>query len=102
MQTSVVETAVAAGVGTESCVPEVAQAVSVAAAYFEDSLQRSPDQLLVAGTLGAERLAAMMDESGVEGLRVREMVDAGMLEAGAVTSSVPRGWLAGVRGALKN
>ena len=34
---------------------EVAQAVSVAAAYFEDTLQRSPDQLLVAGTLGAER-----------------------------------------------
>jgi type IV pilus assembly protein PilM len=30
------------------------------------------------------------------------LVDAGMMEAGAVTSSVPRGWLAGVRGALKN
>jgi type IV pilus assembly protein PilM len=33
---------------------------------------------------------------------VRELVDAGMMEAGAVTASVPKGWLAGVRGALKN
>jgi type IV pilus assembly protein PilM len=44
----------------------------------------------------------MLQESGLEGLRVREMVDAGMLEAGAVTASVSRSWLAGVRGALKN
>ena len=40
----------------------------------------------------------MLEESGLEGLRVREMVEAGMMEAGAVTSSVPRGWLAGVGG----
>jgi type IV pilus assembly protein PilM len=105
MQTSVVETAVARERETRVEVREVAQAVSVAAAYFEDSLQRSPDQLLVAGTLGAESVAAMMEESGVEGLRVREMVDASMIEMGAVTSSVakmPRSWLAGVRGALRN
>ena len=57
--------------------------MSVAAAYFEDSLQRSPDQLLVAGTLGAETVAAMMEESGVEGLRVREMVEPGMMEVGS-------------------
>jgi type IV pilus assembly protein PilM len=106
MQTSVVETAVVRERVSErrlgSAAREVAQAVSVAAAYFEDSLQRSPDQLLVAGTLGTESLAAMMEESGVEGLRVREMVDASMMEAGAVTASVPRSWLAGVRGALRN
>jgi type IV pilus assembly protein PilM len=102
MQTSVVETALARETGLRAAAREVAQAVSVAAAYFEDSLQRSPEQLLVAGTLGAETLAAMMEESGVEGLRVREMVDAGMMEVGAVTASVPRGWLAGVRGALRN
>jgi type IV pilus assembly protein PilM len=106
MQTSVVETAVVRERVSErrlgSAAREVAQAVSVAAAYFEDSLQRSPDQLLVAGTLGAESLAAMMEESGVEGLRVREMVDSSMMEAGAVTASVPRSWLAGVRGALRN
>ena len=102
MQTSVVETAVVRERGSRAAAREVAQAVSVAAAYFEDSLQSSPDQLLVAGTLGAESLAAMMEESGVEGLRVREMVDASMIEVGAVTASVPRSWLAGVRGALRN
>jgi type IV pilus assembly protein PilM len=102
MQTAVVETAVVRERGIRAEMREVAQAVSVAAAYFEDSLQSSPDQLLVAGTLGAETVAAMMQESGVEGLRVKEMVDAGMMEVGAVTASVPRGWLAGVRGALRN
>jgi type IV pilus assembly protein PilM len=102
MQTSVVEAAVVRETGITAASRDVAQAVSVAAAYFEDSLHSSPDQLLVAGTLGADAVAAMMEESGVEGLRVREMVDAGMLEAGAVTSSVPRSWLAGVRGALRN
>jgi type IV pilus assembly protein PilM len=102
MQTSVVETALVRETEVMAAAREVVQAVSVAAAYFEDSLQRSPDQLLVAGTLGAEQVAAMMEESGVEGLRVREMVEAGMIEAGAVSASVPRGWLAGVRGALRN
>ena len=102
MQTSLVETAVTREIEVRAAAREVAQAVSVAAAYFEDSLQRSPDQLLVAGTLGAESLAAMMEESGLEGLRVREMVEPGMIEPGAVTANVPRGWLAGVRGALRN
>jgi len=99
---SVVETEIVREVGLKMMAHDVAQAVSVAAAYFEDSLESSPDQLLVAGTLGAENVAALMEESGMEGLRVREMVDAGMMEAGAVSSRVPRGWLAGVRGALKN
>ena len=102
MQTSVVETAVMKEIEVRAAVREVAQAVSVAAAYFEDSLQRSPDQLLVAGPLGAEQVAAMMEESGVEGLRVRELVEAGSIEAGAASAKVPRGWLAGVRGALRN
>jgi type IV pilus assembly protein PilM len=102
MQTSMVETAVTREIEARAAAREVAQAVSVAEAYFEDSLQRSPDQLLMAGTLGAESLTAMMEESGLEGLRVREMVESGMIEPGAVTASVPRGWLAGVRGALRN
>src|SRR5258708_1201286 len=102
MQASMVETEVTREIEVRAAAREVAQAVSVAAAYFEDSLQRPPDQLLVAGTLGAESLAAMMEESGLEGLRVREMVEPGMIEPGAVTASVPRGWLAGVRGALRN
>ena len=78
------------------------QTCALPISYFEDSLKHSPDQLLVAGALGADSLAAMMEENGVEGLRVREMVDAGMIEVGAVTASVPRSWLAGVRGALRN
>jgi type IV pilus assembly protein PilM len=102
MQTSMVETAVTREIEVRAAAREVAQAVSVAAAYFEDSLQSSPDELLVAGTLGTGTLAAMMEESGLEGLRVREMVESGMIEPGAVTASVPRGWLAGVRGALRN
>jgi type IV pilus assembly protein PilM len=101
MQTSL-ETTVMREIEARAAAREVAQAVSVAAAYFEDSLQRPPDQLLVAGTLGSEFLSAMMEESGFEGLRVREMVEPGMVEPGAVTASVPRGWLAGVRGALRN
>jgi type IV pilus assembly protein PilM len=80
---------------------EVTQAVSVAAAYFEDTLEASPEIVLAAGTTGAEVLQAMLLESGLEGLRVRELVEPGMMEAEAVTSTVPRGWLAGVRGALK-
>jgi type IV pilus assembly protein PilM len=81
---------------------EIVQAVSVAAAYFEDTLQVAPESVLSAGTLGASMLTSLMEESGMEGLRVHEIVDAGMMAAGAVTATVPRGWLAGVRGALKN
>jgi type IV pilus assembly protein PilM len=102
MQTSVVETAVMREIEVRAAAREVAQAVSVAAAYFEDSLQSSPDHVLVTGTLGADAIAAMMEESGLEGLRVRELVESGMMAPGAVTASVPRGWLAGVRGALRN
>jgi len=79
---------------------EVAQAVSVAAAYFEDTLSASPELLHATGTTGAEALHAMLAAHGMEGLRVREMMDPAMLAAGAATSSVPRGWLAGVKGAL--
>ena len=43
----------------------------------------------------------MMEEGGMDGLQVREMVNGAMLEAGATTASTPRSWLAGVRGALK-
>src|SRR6266851_3276426 len=102
MQTQVLEQAEMRELAATAAAREVTQAVSVAAAYFEDTLQVAPEVVLAAGTTGAETLAAMLQESGLEGLRVREMVDAGMLEAGAVTASVSRSWLAGVRGALKN
>jgi type IV pilus assembly protein PilM len=83
---------------------EIAQAVNVAAAYFEDTLAQAPQQILSAGPLGAEQLSRILVASGVaqsDGLRVRELVDSQDLLAGAVTSAVPRAWLSGVMGALR-
>lgn len=106
MQTAVIEKAelrdwVATAIA-QATASEITQTISVAAAYFEDTLQTAPETVLVAGTIGAHRVAEMMEANGLEGLRVQEMVEASMLEAGAVSASVPRGWLAGVRGALKS
>ena len=80
---------------------EVAQAVSVAAAYFEDTLETAPSVVLAAGTLGAEALTAVLDEAYVGPVAVQELVDRQVLGLGA-TAMVPLGWLAGVRGALAN
>jgi type IV pilus assembly protein PilM len=80
---------------------EIAQAVSVAAAYFEDTLASTPEEIIVAGTIGADGLRSLLEENGIDGLKVREMVGVEGLAAGAA-SRVPRGWMAGVRGALKN
>jgi type IV pilus assembly protein PilM len=102
MQSAFVETAEIRERAAAVTTHEVTQAVSVAAAYFEDTLRIAAETLLSAGTLDEETLSAMMDEGGLTGLRVREIVDAGMLEAGASTATVPRCWLAGVRGALRN
>ena len=85
---------------------EVAQAVSVAAAYFEDTLETSPSAIHAAGTLGADALAALLDVAHVGPLAVREIVHTEMLGPGAASAGtpggVPLGWLAGVRGALAN
>jgi type IV pilus assembly protein PilM len=81
---------------------EIAQAVSVAAAYFEDTLAASPGQIWSAGPLGAERLGRILTEQGVgpdEGLSVRELVGSSALLADA--TSVPRPWLSSVTGALR-
>ena len=83
---------------------EIAQAVSVAAAYFEDTLAIAPTEVLSAGSLGAERLSRILRTSGVseeDGLRVRELVETGALLPEAVTASAPRAWLSGVVGALR-
>jgi type IV pilus assembly protein PilM len=106
MQTAVIEKAemrdwVATAIA-QATASEITQTVSIAAAYFEDTLQTAPESLLVAGTIGAHGVAAMMEANGLEGLRVHEMVEPGMLEIEAASASVPRGWLAGVRGALKS
>ena len=83
---------------------EVTQAVSVAAAYFEDTLQTVPGLVLAAGTMGADTLGALLREAGFgDGeIRVREMIEPAMLMGGAVSTRVPRGWMAGVRGALRS
>jgi len=83
---------------------EIAQAVNVAAAYFEDTLAEPPRQILSAGPLGADSLTRILASSGVieaDRLRVRELVDSKDLLSSAVTSSVPRAWLSGVMGALR-
>ncbi|MBW4037818.1 MAG: hypothetical protein HIU91_02895 [Acidobacteria bacterium] len=83
---------------------EIAQAVSVAAAYFEDTLGEPPAQIVSAGSIGADRLRQILIVSGVsdaEGLRVREMVETSELSAEAVHASTPRSWLSGVVGALR-
>ncbi len=82
---------------------EVAQAVSVAAAYFEDTLGTPPGTILSAGSTGAERLKGLLREAdfgGVE-LRVHELVESGMI-ASTVTVNIAPCWLAGVRGALRS
>ena len=83
---------------------EVTQAVSVAAAYFEDTLQSAPGLVLAAGSMGADVLSTLLREAGfAEGeMRVKEMVESEMLTGGAVSSRVPIGWMAGVRGALRS
>jgi type IV pilus assembly protein PilM len=85
---------------------EVAQAVSVAAAYFEDTLETAPAVVLAAGTLGADALIEVLDRAEVGPVAVRELVGPQMLGDGATSAGmpggVPLGWLAGVRGALAN
>jgi type IV pilus assembly protein PilM len=78
---------------------EVAQAVTVAAAYYEDTLNTTLEEVLVAGPLGAERVQAMV---GGEGLRMQELLQPAQLLAEAITAAVPRGMLAGVAGVLKS
>ncbi len=83
---------------------EVAQAVSVAVAYYEDTLERAPERVLCAGPLGAEALQRILSSEGLaqaDGLRVRELVSTEAILSSAVTAQVSRGWLAGVVGALR-
>ena len=83
---------------------EIAQAVSVAVAYFEDTLSAPPSTILAAGALSADNLRHVLSGNGyseAEAVRVRELIDASALGAGAVTGSIPRGSLAGVAGALR-
>lgn len=83
---------------------ELAQAVSVAAAYFEDTLESEPRQLLASGTLGASALQTMLAEAGMGTIDIEEIVPSSVLGSGVspqdFSGRVSSGWLAGVRGAL--
>ena len=83
---------------------EVAQALSVAAAYFEDTLSTPPSRIISAGPLGAIEIGRILADKGLaqqEGLSVREMIESADLLSDTVSASVPRAWLAGVAGALR-
>jgi type IV pilus assembly protein PilM len=81
---------------------EVAQTVSVATAYFEDTLESHPSVILSAGTLDAPALTSIIDRADIGPVAVQEIMDRNSLGVGASTGggSIPLGWLAGVRGAL--
>ena len=77
---------------------EVAQAVSVASAYFEDTMHSSPSVLYYAGPGGAEAFVAMLGVETQDGLRmVHDLVPAA---APGAVSAMPKGLAAGVTGAL--
>ena len=102
--------AAAAERGADAGWNEVGQAVSVATAYFEDTLETAPTVVLSAGPLGAEALSALIGLliAGVRvaAVAVQEIVSRQMLGEGAASAGlyggIPLGWLAGVRGALAN
>ena len=76
---------------------EVAQAVSVASAYFEDTMHSAPSVLYYAGPGGAEAFVAMLGVETQDGLRmVRDLVS----PAPGAVSPMPKGLASGVTGAL--
>jgi type IV pilus assembly protein PilM len=81
---------------------ELARTVSVAMAYFEDTLQTRPNVLNYVGPGGAQEFTRVMGEAPGQmleeyGLRVRDLV-AGPVAGGS--TGLPKGLVAGVVGAL--
>ena len=82
---------------------EMAESVSVARAYFEDTLNSSPEVLYYVGPGGAQEFARVLEETAAEdGLRVRDLVSGpGMGTTGmGAGGTMPNGLMAGVTGAL--
>lgn len=75
---------------------ELQRTVSVAMAYFEDTLHVRPQSLFYTGMGGA---AAFEPALGDVGLRVRELV---AMPSTGISAAMPKGLLAGVVGALSN
>lgn len=87
---------------TASPSDEIAQAISVAVAYYEDTLATPPSTIYSAGPLGADALRRILADSGApDAIHVRELIDGSQLAADASSPSVPRSTLAGVAGALR-
>ena len=84
---------------------EIVQAVSVAAAYFEDTLGTAPSALLAAGQTSAAHLGEMLAGTSLAEWPIDEATIATNLPAGqgpaGMPGAIPRGWLAGVQGALR-
>jgi type IV pilus assembly protein PilM len=70
---------------------ELQQSVSVAIAYFEDTLESPPRQLLSCGIGGPEELVRLLEDDSIP---VRDLVPM------SYSKTMPRGILAGVVGAL--
>ena len=82
---------------------EVAQAVSVAAAYFEDTLGGAPSGGAGGGHAGRGATSgACCRMNGMEGMRVREMVESAAMAAGCRRMvPVPRGLAGGRAGSAE-
>ena len=79
-------------------VMEVQQAISVAAAYYEDSLAVPPEAVLTAGTISARALGDLLLDRGMATREVLQPTDM----SPTITSPVAPGLLAGLRGALRS
>src|SRR5579884_3901699 len=73
---------------------DLRQAVAVSLAYFEDTLASTPQEVFYAGPGGAAELARVLEQ---EQFRIRDLVSPANV---GETTNVPRGLMAGVRGAL--
>ena len=80
---------------------ELVQSVSVARAYFEDTLKALPEVVYYVGPGGAQEFAQMLEDGAKDeaedGVRVRDLAAGPGMGA---TGTMPRGLAAGVTGAL--
>jgi type IV pilus assembly protein PilM len=81
--------------------PDIQQAVSVAIAYFEDSLRLPLESLFYVGPGGAAAFDTIVNQPDSEAthIRIRDLVEP---PGTGISSPVPVGILAGVTGALAN
>ena len=78
---------------------EIARAISVSAAYYEDTLSVLPQEILVSGSWPVAELEAIAQDATGDAVRLREIIQA--MDLLAEATSAPRNLLAGVRGALR-